>query len=830
MRKILFLFIGLLIIPITVQAQKPNAESASEIFQKIKKLNFLGSVLYLAAHPDDENTKVISYFANGQHARTAYLSLTRGDGGQNLIGPELRERLGVIRTQELLAARRIDGGEQMFTRANDFGYSKHPDETLKIWNEEEVLKDVVWAIRKFRPDVIINRFDHRTPGSTHGHHTSSAILSVKAFDLAAQKDVFPEQLQYVETWQPTRMFYNTSWWFYGSQEAFDKADKTNFLKLDTGIYYPLSGLSNTEISAKSRSQHKSQGFGSPATRGSEGEYLELVKGDFPKDKNNIFEGVNTSWNRIEGGEAIGHILSEVEKNYDFKNPSASINGLVEAYKLIQNLENEQWKRIKSEEIKEIIAASAGLFLEANVDQSHATQGEMLEVKLEAINRSGHEMMLDKVELLPSGVFLNLKKSLANNQKLNSKLNLQIAEDAEFTTPYWLKKEGTLGMYKVEDQLLRGLPETPREYRVVFNIKINGTTIPFARDIVFRTNDPIAGDVYTPFEIIPPVSVGNTENIYIFSNSDPQEVKIHLKAGKANINGNVRLSHPDNWQVSPRQISFQFKEIGEEKTLAFTLTPPENQAEALIKPEVTINGKIYRKEVVVIDYDHIQQQTLLAPSEFKAVRLNIKKRGENVAYIEGAGDVIPQSLEQMDYKVTKLAPNEITKENLAKFDAVVLGIRAYNVVEELKYKQQVLFDFVKNGRNMIVQYNTSHSLKVDQLAPYKLQLSRDRVTDENAEIRFLSPNHQVLNSPNKITKKDFENWVQERGLYFPSEWSEEFTPILSANDINEEAKNGSLLVAKYGKGYYIYTGLSFFRQFPAGVPGAYRLFANLISLE
>ena len=348
-------------------SQQPNKLNASEIYESVQKLNFLGSVLYVAAHPDDENTRLISYMANHVKARTAYLSLTRGDGGQNLIGPEIRELLGVIRTQELLAARRVDGGEQLFTRANDFGYSKHPDETLAIWNKDEVLSDVVWAIRQFKPDVIINRFDHRRAGETHGHHTSSALLSMEAFDLVNDKSKFSTQLKYVNTWQPKRLFYNTSWWRYGSQENFEKVDKKGMLSIDIGVYFKLKGMSNNEIASLASSQHLSQGFGRLSTRGSEQEYIEFLKGDFPEDTSNIFSGIDTSWSRVKGGKAVGDILNKVEKNFNFRDPSVHLNDLMNAYKLLQNIKDKHWKSIKTKELKSIIEACAGLYLEVSAN-------------------------------------------------------------------------------------------------------------------------------------------------------------------------------------------------------------------------------------------------------------------------------------------------------------------------------------------------------------------------------------------------------------------------------------------------------------------------------
>ena len=811
-----------------ITAQQPKKPTASEIHESIKKLNFLGSVLYVAAHPDDENTRLISYMSNEIKARTAYLSLTRGDGGQNLVGPEIRELLGVIRTQELLAARRTDGGEQKFTRANDFGYSKHPDETLAIWNKDEVLSDVVLAIRQFQPDVIINRFDHRSPGSTHGHHTSSAMLSVEAFDLVGDKNAYPNQLSSVDIWQPQRLFFNTSWWFYGSQEKFDAADKSNLLDIDTGVYFPSSGLSNPEIAALSRSQHKSQGFGSTGSRGSQLEYIEIIKGDLPTEKTNIFDGIDTSWNRVEGGKAIGEILDAVQNNYDFKNPSASIPELMRAYKAIQNLKNEHWKTIKTNEIKDIIAACAGLYLEATANTNHATAGSNVDLNLEVINRSNSKIVLSSI-VNPNGIKIDKNITLVNNTSFDFKETLAIKTNQQVSTPYWLTKKGTLGTYKVTNEDLIGKPETPRDLNITFNLNIENVNIPFTKAIVYKTNDPVKGEVYKPFEIIPEVSAKISEKVIILDTDQQRDIEVIVKAGRDNIEGYVQIAHPKNWSVFPEKQKVIIENKGQEQRLIFTVIPPKEQSEGLLTPMVHIGDKVYTKELIEIDYDHIPFQTVLLPSESKIVRLDIKKQGQNIGYIEGAGDVVPESLRQIGYNVAILKPEDISAENLERFDAIVVGIRAYNTVEELKFKQQLLFDYVAQGGNMIVQYNTNRRLKVDQIAPYDLKLSRDRVTDEFAEVRLLATNHEVLNFPNKITSKDFEGWTQERGLYFPNEWSSEFTSILSMNDEGETPKTGSLLVARHGKGYYVYTGLSFFREFPVGVSGAYRLFANMLSL-
>ncbi len=785
--------------------------------------------MYIAAHPDDENTKLISHMANQVHARTVYLSLTRGDGGQNLIGAEIRELLGVIRTNELVEARKVDGGEQLFTRANDFGFSKVPDETLEIWDKDQVLADVVWAIRTFQPDVIINRFDHRSPGTTHGHHTASAMLSLEAFDMAADKNKYPSQLGLTTTWQPKRVFFNTSWWFYGSQEKFDAADKSSMLEIVTGLYDPKSGISNSEIAALSRSKHQSQGFGSTGTRGTETEYLELLKGDMPKDKANLFEGINTTWTRVKGGEAIEKILTSVEKNFDFRNPAASIPELVKAYALIEKLEDAHWKKIKSAEIKEIIAACAGLYLEATSAEHTATPGSKVILNVEAINRSNANVSLDKISI--AGTSQNIGKTtvLKNNQKLALKDSIMLDANAAYTSAYWLSEAGTLGMYTVKDQNKIGLPLSPVNNQIIFDLTIEGIKISFSRPIVYKENDPAFGEIYRPFEVVPPVSVKLGEDVFIFSNQEAKALKVTVKSSEKSVSGTVKLNVPKDWKITPESQTFTIAQKGQETVLSFMVTPPAGSSEGKVDPIVTVNGRAYDKKIATIEYKHIPFQTVLLPAASTIVKLDVKKKGETVAYIEGAGDVIPASLEQIGYKVTTIKPENISAEILAKYDAVVVGIRAYNTIDALKFKQTEIFKYVKNGGTVIVQYNTNGKLVVDSLAPFMLQLSRDRVTEENAEITFLAPEHPLLNVPNKITAKDFEGWEQERGLYFPSKWDPAFTAVISAHDKNETAKDGGLLVAKYGKGYYIYTGYSWFREFPGGVPGAYRIFANMLSI-
>ena len=826
--KSLFQIAIFLLVGTTLIAQAPERPTSADLHDAIKKLNVVGTALYIAAHPDDENTRMISWLSNHRKVNTGYLSLTRGDGGQNRIGTEIRELLGVIRTQELLQARKVDGGQQLFSRANDFGYSKHPDETLKIWNEQEVMSDVIWAIRKFRPDIIINRFDHKSAGRTHGHHTSSAVLSFRTFEMAGDPTVFPEQLKYVDVWKPQRLYFNTSWWFYGSREKFAEADKSRMLGVDVGTYYPLLGKSNNEIAAESRSMHKCQGMGSTPSRGSQTEYLELLKGDMPTDKEDPFQGIDISWNRIEGGAPIGALIKEIEKEFKYDDPAKSVAKLTQAYQMIQQLKDPYWKSIKLKEVESIIQGCLGLYLEAITNDYSATPGEDIELRIEMINRAGDQVFLKSVEYLPMNSDTTLDLQMDRNQvyKFSKKINL--SSDLNYTNPYWLNETSELGMYTVKDQEQRGKPETPRFLKVKFKTQINEVEIDYVMDMVYKKTDAVKGEVYRPFELTPPVFTNIAEKVYVFTDQ-AKTIDVVLKAGKKNVKGALQLFHPKTWKVEPATIDFNMALKGEEQVFTFTVTPPAGQEEGMVVPIAKVDGVDYKKGLELIEYDHIPTQMIFQKAEAKIVKIDLKKEGEKVGYIMGAGDEIPVSLEQIGYDVDLLEDKDIRLANLKKYDAIILGIRAYNTNDRLKFHQSKLMEYVEQGGTMIVQYNTSHRLVTKDLAPYPMKLSRDRVTVEEAEVRFLKPEHHVLNYPNKITSKDFDGWVQERGLYFPNEWDEKFDAILSSNDPGEPARDGGLLVTTYGKGHYIYSGYSWFRELPAGVPGAYRLFTNLISI-
>ena len=809
-----------------LNAQAPEKPSSADIYHKLKKLNVLGTALYVAAHPDDENTRMISYLANEECVATAYLSLTRGDGGQNLIGTEIRELLGVIRTQELLSARRIDGGEQFFSRANDFGYSKTPDETFNIWDREQVLADAVWTIRKFRPDVIINRFSTE-PGRTHGHHTASAIIGLEAFEAAADPARFPEQLKFVEVWQAKRIMLNASWWFYGSREAFEKSgDKEEMITVDVGTYNPLLGLSYTELAALSRSQHKCQAMGSSGSRGEQIEYLKHLQGE--KATEGIFDGIDLSWNRLKGGAEIETGLQQIMENFQWENPGASVADLVSLRKKINKLSDAYWKARKLQEIDDLITACAGLYLEVKADTWSAVNGTELNLEVEAVNRSEAKIKLLNVDFFGHSD-TTLNATLDRNQGLSFSTKRNIPSSLPFSQPYWLEEEGTLGMFRVDDQSLRGLPENDPALMADFHVEIDGEKIALRRQLVYKWTDDEKGELYRPFAITPAATINFPEDVYIFAGEQSQQVEVTVRSGIENLEGKLKADLPPMWICEPAMHEVAIESKEGESTFVFEITPPPGQEQVDIKMRLETKEGRADRAMELIQYDHIPTQTVFPEASAQMVKIDIKKAGEKIGYLRGAGDIVLESLEQIGYSVSILDPGSIDLSVLKNYDAIVVGVRAYNKVDRIKFIHPLLMQYVEEGGTLLCQYNTTYSLLSDEVAPYPLKISRDRVTVEQAEMRILAPDHSVLHFPNKITQKDFDGWVQERGLYFPNEWDENYTAIFSANDPGETPKDGSLLVAEYGKGHFAYCTLSLFRELPAGVPGAYRLLANLVSL-
>ena len=822
--------VGVLGTSLPSHGQAPERYTSSELHQAIKKLNVLGKVMYFAAHPDDENTSLIAWLANERLYETSYLALTRGDGGQNLIGPEIREGLGVIRTQELLAARRTDGGEQFFTRANDFGYSKHPDEAFTIWDRERVLADAVYTIRKWQPDVIITRFSPDRAGLTHGHHTGSAILANEAFEAAADPNRFPEQLNELDVWQVRRVYWNTSEWFYrGTGTEFDPTDK---FQVNVGEYNALLGQSYTEISALSRSMHKSQGFGATGRRGEVTEWLELTQGDLPTS--DFMEGIEQSWNRVPGSERVAELLRQAEESFNHEKPADVVPLLIEARLAILGLEDSMWRTVKFQQINEVIRGCLGLYLEVTADDYSFTDGDTLTLTAELVNRSEVPVEWEAITVTNPRERLLWEERVdvplpTNERVLKEKALRMVMSGVDHSEPYWLREPGTLGMYAIPNPIMVGLPENPPVLEAGIAVRVEGQFIAFDMPVVYKRNDPVDGEIYRPLAYTPPVFANVLDPNLVLAEQKPKALRVRLRAGADGVTGVANFQVPNGWEANPSQVNFAFDRKGEEQIVSVEITPPRKASVGEFTVTMTVEGETYDEALEVIEYDHIPTQTLFPKAKAQLVRLDIARKGDRIGYIMGAGDDIPQALEQIGYTVTLLDNDAVANADLGQYDAIVLGVRAFNTVDWLEFQQTRLLEYAQAGGTVVVQYNTSFRLVTPQVGPYSLTLSRDRVTVEEAEVRMLAKNHPVLNTPNKITRADFDDWVQERGLYFPSEWGPEYTAILSSNDPGEEPLDGGLLVAEYGKGYFVYTGYSWFRELPAGVPGAYRLFVNLISL-
>jgi len=803
-------------------------QSSDEIYKDIKKLGVLANVLYVAAHPDDENSRMISYLSNHVYANTTYLSMTRGDGGQNLIGHEFREMLGLIRSNELLQARRIDGGNQLFTRANDFGYSKTPAETFSIWNRDQVLSDVVWAIRNTKPDVIINRFSTDTSRPNHGHHTASAILSTEAFDLAGDKKAYPEQLNYTQTWQPHRQFFNTSWWFYGSQEAFNAADKSRMLSVDLGVFDPLTGESNNEIAGRSRSMHKSQGFGAAETRGESIDYLDLLKDVDNKIPTSLFDGIDITWNRVPGGKSIGTKVAQLDSSFDFKSPQSSVPLLLDIYQSIQKLPASFWRTVKLKECENLVKNCLGLFIEARTTIVNVTPGTSLPVTLEIINRS--DMNVSLADLSPKGMDTTLTYMIQlSNNAVNIK-EFKFTVPDHLSIPYWLEELPTPGMYVVKDQKLIGKPANDPAMIVDVHVQIEGYNIAFPVPVIFKTVDQTQGEIIKPVYITPPVTVEVESEALVFNESQPRVIPVVLKSIADTVSGTLflKIDQP-GWKIDPEKIDFTFLHSGESTSFPCTITPPANESRAMLMPSIDVNGHLFHHKISVIDYDHLPYMSIVRESATPLQSLDIKITNRPIAYIDGAGDDVAASLRQIGYQVDVIDPALLSPEKLSHYQVVILGVRAFNTVDALSHKNTMLFDWVKQGGTMITQYNVNRPLVTQDIAPYPLTISRDRVTEENSPVNILQPDHPAMKFPNKITATDFDGWVQERGLYFSNAWDDHFIPLLEMHDTNENPIKGGLLVAPYGEGYYVYSGLSWFRHLPAGNPGPYRLLSNIISL-
>ncbi|MEP7317279.1 MAG: PIG-L family deacetylase [Panacibacter sp.] len=809
-----------------IKAQTPATYNSADIYLQLKKLNVLGSVLYIAAHPDDENTRLLAYLSKEKQYRTGYLSLTRGDGGQNLIGDEQGIELGLIRTQELLSARRMDGAEQFFSRAYDFGFCKTAKEAMDTWGHDKILSDVVWVIRKFQPDVIITRF----PGDEragHGHHQASNLLAVEAFKAAADPNMFPEQLKLgVQIWQAKRILWNT--FNFGSTNT---TDSTQF-KMDVGVYSSLLGKSYGEIASESRSQHKSQGFGVPRQRGQAYEYFKTLNGDAPT--NDLMDGIAIDWKRADNSEAIELKINDIISHYNFEHPENSVGSLVELYKAISNSPKGYWQSQKAQEVKNLVFRCSGIFADVTSTDEYAVQGSSFNVQFFINKRNNSNAVLKNIQLLSfDSSFTN---NLSQNQNISFNKSFNVPVDAKISQPYWLEKPLQSGSFDVSDQQMIGKPQSEAAYTAILTFTIEGFDFTINRNVQYKFTDPVKGELYEPFRIEPAVTGMFNENVYVLDGAKQKELQLELKSKKALKNVDINIAADNGWKINGGAYLDSLKKDATVDVKAVLSTTSNTTANitVAVKNITDAAAQSYTQPLMQerkILYDHIPTIVYYKPLAAKAEKIDVITKGKTIGYITGAGDKVPQSLQQLGYTVKTLTEANITDDYLKQFDAVIAGIRAYNTQDWLTGKYDVLMRYIKNGGNYIVQYNTNNFISnvSNKIGPYPFTVSRTRVTDENAKVTVLLPNNSALNYPNKITEKDFTGWLQERSIYQAEQLDTHYEAPFSMHDANEPETNGSLIIGKYGKGNFVYTGLVFFRELPAGVPGAYRLMANLIAL-
>jgi LmbE family N-acetylglucosaminyl deacetylase len=814
----------------TVSLGAAEPPPGAAILQDLRSFGTTGTVLHVAAHPDDENTALITYFARGRGYRTAYLSLTRGDGGQNEIGPEFDEKLGVARTQELLAARKLDGGRQFFTRAIDFGFSKTAEETLKFWDRDQVLGDVVRVIRTFRPDVVITRFSPGSSGSTHGHHTASGILGIEATKLAGDPNAYPEQLaQGLAVWQPKLVVLNGGGFGRGGGST---AADASTVKVDIGGDDPVSGVPFAVIASRSRGMHITQGFGNfgRGTGGGPNEQSFIHMGGEPAKKD-LMDGIDTTWARFPGGAAIGEMTAKAIAEFKGDRPSASVPSLLAIRAKLAGLPKDPVIDDKRAQLDRIVQACLGLLVETISTQPEVAPGETLMVSAKAKATAGVPVKWVQLKS-PFAPAASFTPGELGAEVVTKTVTLAVPANVAVTQPYWLREEGSSGIQRVDDPKLIGLPENPAVFPIEYVFEIGG-------QMLTVTDEPVAitkgakGERRRRVDVVSPVSLSFEADVSLVRPGSSRAVIVEVAALRSNTSGSLRLDVPAGWKVEPAAQPFKTAVAGEKAKFTFNVTAPAQPTGGRVTASAEVDGKRYSHQRVEIDYAHLPLMLLQPPARARLLGADVAIRGKSVGYLPGAGDDTAEALEQLGYKVTTLTGADLKAEKLAGLDAVLIGVRAFNERKDLAPNLPALWKYVEDGGTVIAQYNRP-SGSLPPLGPYALSIAGNapqlRVTDENAPVVFLAPAHPALSTPNKITPADFGGWIQERGAYFPSKWDEaRYEPILAMSDPGEDPLKSAVLVAKHGKGYYVYTGLAFFRQLPAGVPGAYRLFANLVSL-
>jgi hypothetical protein len=796
-----FIAVALVAATAASMAQQLRPLPSPVVYGELLRLRSLTSVLYVAAHPDDENTRLLAWLARGRHIRTGYVSITRGDGGQNIIGGEQGAPLGLIRTHELLKARELDGAEQFFARAIDFGFSKNPDETFRQWDKATLVADMVRIINTMRPDVVICRFPKDSMAG-HGQHSASAIIAEDAMRVCMSD---------ASSWKPRRLLFNA--FQFGNRSTISEG----MFKLEVGNYDPLLGMGYGELAGISRSLHKSQGAGTPQAPGVRPEYFATLIGDSPT--RGLFDGVDTTWTRV-GRADIGRAVDSIIASFDMTHPERSLDALLRVRRMITSVDDTFWRTQKLTEIDHIILSCAGITADATVGEPTIVSGDTIIVTTRIIARAARPVTCTEIRF-PTG---RIRRNITLlHDSLWSETEVRSPYEAPVTEPYWLAREPSGALFSLTSEQLLGEPVTPPSLRVGLLFAFGSDTISTSVPLSFKKLDPLKGDVIEELRVVPPVSVEPVTRVVLAPNGSAS-VTLRVRAYRAVADASLVLRDGDKVLATIPSIRIR----ANTDTLITIAAPVSRSVE--LTCGLVIDNVVYDRTVITMQYEHLPTLQYTQPARVRIVAEPIAITAKRIAYVVGAGEYTPEFLRTLGCTVVEISDEQLlrTDELIANYDAVLVGIRAINVRKSMKFIMPSLISYVERGGTLVMSYMTTQDMSTTLLGPYPMKLGRSRVTEEDAVVTMTTPDHPLLSTPNRITARDFDGWVQERGLYFP-EADARYDAPLSMHDTGEPPHTGSLIYARYGKGHYVYCALSLFRQIPAGVPGGMRLLANMLSV-
>jgi LmbE family N-acetylglucosaminyl deacetylase len=879
--------------PVAAQLRPvPQDEGTNGLALALRHLPTSGSILYVTAHPDDENNGVLVQLGRGRGLDTALLTVTRGDGGQNEIGPELFQALGVLRTEELAAIHRYDGATQYFTRAYEFGFSFSVEETFEKWGREETLRDVVRVVRRVRPDVILT-LPLEAPGGGQ-HHQAAARLAVEAFRAAADPARFPEQVaEGLRPWQARKVYQGG----VGGGTELDKDPRA--VAVNTSGYDPLLGMSSHQFGMLARSNHKCQGAGQLRALPGTGRVVYVLVDADPKvsgPEDDILAGVETSLSAVarfaRGQEDKAPFLAEFLRGIEDQAKQAQeaysvhaadrmstalragLAGLVKTRTRLEGTSLDEAAkyeiaarlRHKEADFERALTLAHRLTAESTADDGDVVPGQTFTVRTRVWNQGAEPVVLQDVALrVPAGWTAAREadppSSLEAGQAADVSFKVTVAPNARYSQPYW-RRNPKVDRYDIDNPADLALPWSPPD--VVSLVRFGSPTAPGAGSVVpvtlaqpafFRYEGRwVGGEKQKVVNVVPGLSVSLTPEIAVMpvGGGARREFRVTVANGaKGSGEALVRLEVPAGWKVEPAQAAASLRFEGDEATARFFVTAPAALAagEYAVRAVATRAGQDYREGVQVIAYDHIQERHMLHPAASRVQAIDVKVApAASIGYVLGAGDEVPPAIEQLGLTPTLLSADDLAYGDLSRFSTIVTGIRAYQTRKDLRANNQRLLDYARAGGHVVVQYNkfefnrlsdapagafsgSGSANDVSPFAPYPASVTSQRVTLEDAPLNALVPDHPFFNTPNRIGKSDFDGWVQERGLYFLGAKDPRYVELLSSADPfpkNPGEKRGILVDAPVGKGTWTYVGLGLWRQLPAGTPGAYRILANILS--